>query len=541
MKLPVLFLFTAAFLQADVAAVTGAISSIESISRYGFSQDVNIQLQGTNFSLNAFISSDNLLSFLGTAQSVTFYPKVAISDFMPLIIAASPGYNQGTLVYNGVSYTNLQIALNLSGAPATVGNSGPNPIYFYGGNVANIPFTMMGVVSVYAAPPTSQGSQPNPPLFSVSFSGGGLYSAGVNGAFASSGSPGFQGTSDYQFLANPIGFTTDTTTQGAWSGKYGGEGYLIANGPVSLPGYAAVSVTQASTFTWAPQTSDVRALQNGPGAPVGLASAYYGNNFNININFTDNYAHRVALYLLDFDTASRSETLTVTNANTGATLDTETITSFQNGIYAIWNLQGNVTIKVARSGGASAVVSGIFFGEPGTIPNALTANPVSKATFYGTNTAVQGAWENHYGSAGYMIANEPSATPTQGTISVTGALPYTWAAQTTDPRALQTNPQDTVGIASAYTQYPSNSFQFNVGTPAGVTELLSLYLLDWDNAGRVETITITDLSTGVVLDTETVSGFHGGTYISWLISGNVVVKITPAGSSSPAVSGIFLN
>jgi hypothetical protein len=536
-----IFLAATCLLHADVPGVTGSITSTESISRYGFSQTETIQLQGTNFSLNSFISSDNLVNFNDAASSVTFYPKASASDLMPFLFGANPGYNDGTLIYNGVSYTNLQVALNMSGAPATVANTGSNPEYFFAGTVANIPFTMTGVVSVYALPPNPQGVQLNPPLFTVNFSGGGLYGASVTGSFPQTGSPGSIGNSSYQFLANPVGFTTDTTTQGTWSGKYGGEGYLIANGPVSLPGYAAVSVTQASAYTWAPQTSDVRAFQDGLGATSRIASAYYGNSFDINIDFTDTNAHRVALYLLDFDTTSRSETLTLKNADTGVTLDTETIASFQNGIYAIWVLQGNVSINVKRAGGASAVVSGIFFGEPGTIMSNSTAIPTSSAAFHGINTAYQGAWESHYGSAGYLIANGPSSTPSLAALNIAGATIYTWAAQTTDPRALQINPQDTAGIASAYTQYPSKSFEINVSLPLGEQQMLSLYLLDWDNAGRAETVTITDLSTGTVLDTETASAFQGGIYLTWTISGSVVVTVTPSGTSSPVVSGIFLN
>ena len=66
-------------------------------------------------------------------------------------------------------------------------------------------------------------------------------------------------------------------------------------------------------------------------------------------------------------------------------------------------------------------------------------------------------------------------------------------------------------------------------------------MLDWDNAGRAETITISDLSTGAVLDTRTFSGFQGGQYASWMISGNVVIRVTPAAGSSPVVSGVFFN
>ena len=103
---------------------------------------------------------------------------------------------------------------------------------------------------------------------------------------------------------------------------------------------------------------------------------------------------------------------------------------------------------------------------------------------------------------------------------------------------MQTSPTATTRIASAFTQYQSASFTINVNGP---TQRVSLYFLDWDNAGRTETITIRDLTTNAILDTRTVSGFQGGQYLSWLISGNVVIRVTPVGASSPVVSGIFFN
>jgi hypothetical protein len=92
-------------------------------------------------------------------------------------------------------------------------------------------------------------------------------------------------------------------------------------------------------------TNDPRALQNGVQATSRIASAYVGNA-NISIDFTDNNIHRVSLYLLDFDTDTRSETLTITEANTGAVLDQQTISNFHNGAYVNFDLTGNVVIHV---------------------------------------------------------------------------------------------------------------------------------------------------------------------------------------------------
>lgn len=154
----------------------------------------------------------------------------------------------------------------------------------------------------------------------------------------------------------------DTTTQGTWTGKYGAGGELIANDLTNAPAYATVSLTGDTLYTWAASTSDVRGLQISSGSSSRIASTYYSSgSFTINVNVTDGKTHRIALYLLDWDTTARAESISILNAATSAVLDTEAYSSFHNGEYAAWNITGNVQIKVTKTGGGNAVVSGVFF------------------------------------------------------------------------------------------------------------------------------------------------------------------------------------
>src|SRR5207247_2959 len=128
--------------------------------------------------------------------------------------------------------------------------------------------------------------------------------------------------------------------------KYGTDGYLIPNGASNLPGYAAVSVTNAQLFGWAYQSTDPRALQIAPGSALGNANVYtqYPNSsFTINVNFTDGKTHRVALYLLDWDSFTRVEKITIRYVSSNNTLDSETLSNFHDGQYVYWNVFGNVT------------------------------------------------------------------------------------------------------------------------------------------------------------------------------------------------------
>ena len=49
------------------------------------------------------------------------------------------------------------------------------------------------------------------------------------------------------------------------------------------------------------------------------------------IDLTDGQAHNIALYAVDWDSHGRSEQIQISNASTGAVLNTETLSSFVNG------------------------------------------------------------------------------------------------------------------------------------------------------------------------------------------------------------------
>jgi hypothetical protein len=156
---------------------------------------------------------------------------------------------------------------------------------------------------------------------------------------------------------------SDTTTHGSWQGKYGADGYSIGNTPYqSLPSYATLIPQSESLYTWAPSTTDPRALAI-PGGSGGVASCWYSaQTFDFNVNITDGNSHQIALYALDWDTTSRVETITIVDANNPSNvLSTQTVSSFTGGTYLIWTISGDVQINVTLTGGKNAVISGVFF------------------------------------------------------------------------------------------------------------------------------------------------------------------------------------
>jgi uncharacterized repeat protein (TIGR01451 family) len=165
----------------------------------------------------------------------------------------------------------------------------------------------------------------------------------------------------------------DATTQGTWNGVYGADGYNVSQDVnLNTPAYARVSYYGEANQVWAGSTTDVRALQKPENTSDRIAGAWYsGSSFTIDVNLTDGNTHQVGLYVLDWDTTGRAETIKVLDAATGTVLNSQTLAagSFHNGEYLVWNIQGHVKIEVDNNGGTNAVVSGLFFDPVGSAPH----------------------------------------------------------------------------------------------------------------------------------------------------------------------------
>jgi len=189
---------------------------------------------------------------------------------------------------------------------------------------------------------------------------------------------------------------------------------------------------------------------------------------------------------------------------------------------------GSVT-DVNHSIGATLSVYGLLAAQGP--PPGLT----SSAKFLGQDTTTQGKWQGTYGSDGYDLASSSQSLPTYATFSVQNAQQWVWQSGTSDPRALEIP----AGGNIAACWYNATAFQFNSNFTDGKTHELTLYLMDWDYHARTEVVQVVDEATNYVLDTENVTNFGGGIYLSWNISGNVIVTVTSTGGPNTVVSGVF--
>lgn len=349
----------------------------------------------------------------------------------------------------------------------------------------------------------------------------------------------------------------DTTTQGNWTGVYGADGYSVVGGSTTLPSYGTFSVSGNQFYEWQGPATYNNAAPTDPRDPYvrsgdtdRVAACDVADDFSYHVTITDGNVHQVALYLLDWESFNRAQTVTVSDPTTGAVLATTDVTNFSGGKYLVYNISGAVTIGISADAGSyHAVVSGIFF-DPGPGSAGPVSTAAGHATLVSTDTATQGAWNEVYGADGYNVIGGDTSRPSYATFSVSGGQFYDWQffeweqagnwqqPPPTDVRDPQEAAGDTNRVAA--TECNQNSLTYDLSLNDGQTHQVALYLLDWERAGRSETVTVSDATSGQVLSTTDVTNFGEGKYLTYDLSGHVKVTVSnDLAYDNAVVSGVF--
>jgi hypothetical protein len=155
----------------------------------------------------------------------------------------------------------------------------------------------------------------------------------------------------------------DHDTAGSWKGKYGAEGYNILEDSFSYPSYVNVLPSGQSSWVWEWNTSEQAALERALDSTRLAACWYAFSPLEIQFSFNDTAPHRVTFYFLDWDRAGRIQTVDLIASDTADILSTQTISDFQDGLYATWDIKGRVSLRLTPVSG-NAVLSGVFFDSP---------------------------------------------------------------------------------------------------------------------------------------------------------------------------------
>ena len=183
-------------------------------------------------------------------------------------------------------------------------------------------------------------------------------------------------------------------------------------------------------------------------------------------------------------------------------------------------------------------VSGGESGSAAATDSTTIMPPPAVVKFVGLDTTTKGNWHGVYGADGYSVANDSQSIPSYASFAIQNQANWTWAASTTDVRALQ-NGANTGRIAATW--YKSGTFTFDVNLKDGNLHQFALYAVDWDSTTRAETIQILDANTGAVLDTRGISSFPNGMYLVWNISGHAKINATRTAGNNAVVSGVFFH
>ncbi len=405
----------------------------------------------------------------------------------------------------------------------------------------------------------------------------------------------------------------DITTQGTWKGTYSTDGFNVIGNAVSNPSYVTPTASGNSVYVWNANTTDIRALQQ-PQSTARIAGVWYAaDKFVVDLPITDTNSHQFSVYCLDWDNLGRSEKLEILDAS-GNVLNTQNISLNGAGVWLVWNISGHAQLRVTRTGGLNAVISGIMFGGGVTAPVSVTISPatatlhqnevqpftatvadstntavtwsinpnvgaisgalytapatittqqqvtitatsVADATKYASatitllptqatgasaqfvvaDTTTQGNWKGAYGTDGYNVINNAASYPSYVTPVASGISSYTWAASTTEGRALQ---QAAGSSRIAGVWYAADSFVIDLPVSDAQPHLFSVYCLDWDNLGRIEKLEMLDTSNNI-LDTRTVASFRDGVWLVWSVSGHVKLRVTRTAGLNAVMSGLF--
>src|SRR5439155_14211317 len=131
-----------------------------------------------------------------------------------------------------------------------------------------------------------------------------------------------------------------------------------------------VEPTGDASYVWNAEPTATRALQ--PATTVHIAACFYSAlilprsppSFAL-FPYTTLF-RSVALYMLDWDSFNRVSRVDVLDAATQQVLCTPTVRTYLTCLYLIWNIAGNITLRVTSNDSTNAVVSGIFFDSPST-------------------------------------------------------------------------------------------------------------------------------------------------------------------------------
>lgn len=197
-----------------------------------------------------------------------------------------------------------------------------------------------------------------------------------------------------------------------------------------------------------------------------------------------------------------------------------------------------VNLALDRDEGVSIVPAGA---DPNANPSPAPSGTVA---FLGEDNITKGAWKGKYGDDGWVVVGAGDSLPSYARIQYVNAAERVWNPRTQDVQALE-KPSGSDRIAAACLAGLHEIIDLEI-TGGGSREV-SLYVVDWDRAGRWTVVDVIDAGTRQRLDSRNLINFGSGRYLKYRVSGRVQFRITNVWTkryqSSPdaGFSGLFFD
>lgn len=204
----------------------------------------------------------------------------------------------------------------------------------------------------------------------------------------------------------------------------------------------------------------------------------------------------------------------------------DTTSYSDTGLFA--NTTYGYRVKSLNSAGESS------YSNEAVVRTPPAPEPIASATYLGRRDDLQGSWPEAFGARGAAIAAlDPGLSPA-ASLQITDSV-HIWENNTQDARALFRTSQDSGRIASAW--FAPEQLEIRLSTEE--SQQITFYFLDWDRSGRSLTVSIRDSATDVPLDQRSVEQFVEGVYLSYELTGDVVLRVSRSSGVNAVLSGIF--
>lgn len=173
-----------------------------------------------------------------------------------------------------------------------------------------------------------------------------------------------------------------------------------------------------------------------------------------------------------------------------------------------------------------------------TISTGGGGGTTGNVAYVGNDSNTKGNWRGIYGGEGYNIPGKSTSYPAYAQVSASGKSDWVWNDPTGDTRGLL-YPDGSSRLGSCW--YSGGTFDVNINITDGRTHRVSIYVCDWDYAGRSQSLQLIDPSNGSVLQSYTISRFQGGNYMTWDVKGRVTLRFTKGSGPNSIVNGLFFD